>query len=570
MKFENILEIKPYSLNKEKKKKLLTERLFELTELHKKNCNEYADMLDSVSFDISKADSYEDLPFLPVRLFKEMELRSVPENSIVKTMTSSGTTGQSVSKIYLDKETSSNQQKTMVKIVSDFTGSGRMPMIIIDSPSVLKDRKKFSARGAGILGFSIFGSKKIYALDENMKLNVDELKTFLDQYSGQKIFLFGFTFMIWQHFYKELVRLQKEGVTFDLSQAILIHGGGWKKLQSEAVSQDEFHDRLKEVCGIDSIHDYYGMVEQTGSIYMQCEYGHLHTSIFSDVIVRRPRDFSICDYGEPGILQVVSAIPESYPGHSLLTEDEGIVLGEDDCPCGRKGKYFKINGRIAKAEIRGCSDTYAADHSNKMQMESTDKGNDALRSVTFLVGIQEDIENIGNLSVKQPFDEMILDFLNALSKELITERLFPDVVTLGFWLRKASLLALKDRFMTDDNMIGRGVAFHIAPSNVPVNYAYSLFTGLICGNANIVRIPSKDFPQAAIINEAINEVLSRPEYSDIAPYITLVRYDRSKEVNDYFSSLCDVRVIWGGDNTIAELRKSQLSSRATEITFADR
>ena len=93
---------------------------------------------------------------------------------------------------------------------------------------------------------------------------------------------------------------------------------------------------------------------------MQCECGHLHASIFSDVIIRNPYNFHVCDIGEKGIIQVVSAIPESYPGHSLLTEDEGIVLGEDDCPCGRKGKYFKILGRMKNAEIRGCSDTYAA------------------------------------------------------------------------------------------------------------------------------------------------------------------------------------------------------------------
>ena len=75
--------------------------------------------------------------------------------------------------------------------------------------------------------------------------------------------------------------------------------------------------------------------------------------------IRNPLDFSECGIGETGIIQVVSAIPESYPGHSLLTEDEGVLLGEDDCPCGRKGKYFKINGRLKNAEIRGCSDTYA-------------------------------------------------------------------------------------------------------------------------------------------------------------------------------------------------------------------
>lgn len=359
MNYEELLALSPYSLDRIEKEKYLTERLCELTEWHQQNCPEYNQILKSIGFQLDKVKSYQDIPFLPVRLFKELQLKSIPEEEIVKTMTSSGTTEQMVSKIYLDRTTSSNQQKTMVKIVSDFTGSGRMPMILIDCPSVIKNRIMFSARGAGILGFSIFGTKKIYALDDNMKLDVEGLKEFLEQNQGKKILLFGFTFMIWQHFYKELQRLKKEGITFDLSKGILIHGGGWKKLLSEAVSEEVFHKSLKEVCGLEQIHDYYGMVEQTGCIYMECECGHLHASIFSDVIARRPIDFSECKIGEKGILQVVSAIPESYPGHSLLTEDEGVILGEDDCPCGKKGKYFKIEGRLKHAEIRGCSDTYA-------------------------------------------------------------------------------------------------------------------------------------------------------------------------------------------------------------------
>ena len=359
MTFDEILSIPPYTLDREEKEKLLTERLVELTKLHQKKCLEYARILESISFDVDKVKSYKDLPFLPVRLFKKLDLKSVPQEDVVKTMTSSGTTGQAVSKIYLDRSTSSNQQKTMVKIVSEFTGSSRMPMIIIDCPSVVKNRAMFSARGAGILGFSIFGAKKIYALDDDMKLDVEGLKEFLDKYVDQKILLFGFTFMIWQHFYKELLRLKEEAITFDLSNGILIHGGGWKKLTSEAVSEEEFHKRLKDICGLKHIHDYYGMVEQTGCIYMECECGHLHASNFSDVIIHRPLDFSEAEIGETGIIQVVSTIPESYPGHSLLTEDEGAILGEDDCPCGRKGKYFKINGRLKNAEIRGCSDTYA-------------------------------------------------------------------------------------------------------------------------------------------------------------------------------------------------------------------
>lgn len=358
MTFEELLQISPYELDKVEKEKLLTARLVELTELHREKCKEYQSMLECMQYDKSMITSYEELPFLPVRLFKEMSLKSISSEEIVKTMTSSGTSGQAVSKIYLDKVTSTNQQKAMVKIVSDFTGSNRMPMIILDCPSVIKNRDMFSARGAGILGFSIFGAKKIYAFDDDMRLNVNGLREFMEKYGNEKVLLFGFTFMIWQYFYKELVRLKKEGISFDFSNAVLIHGGGWKKLIHEAVAPEEFRRRLKEVCGLENIHDYYGMVEQTGCIYMQCECGHLHASIFSDILIRKPENFHLCAVGERGIIQVVSTIPESYPGHSLLTEDEGLILGEDDCPCGRKGKYFRIFGRLKNAEVRGCSDTY--------------------------------------------------------------------------------------------------------------------------------------------------------------------------------------------------------------------
>lgn len=361
MEYNDILEISPYSLGKEEKEKLFNERLLELCRHHMLNSREYEKIINAFGIDLDQIKSYYEIPFLPVRLFKELDLLSISKDEVFKTMTSSGTTGQAVSKIYLDKKTSGYQQKTLVKIVSSYTGSGRMPMLIIDCPSVVKNRQMFSARGAGILGFSIFGSQKQYALDDDMQLDVEGMATFLEKHQGERILLFGFTFMIWQHFIKELNRIYREtGKKFDLSKGILIHGGGWKKLASEAVSQEKFHEELGMVCGLKDIYDYYGMVEQTGSIYMQCECGHLHASVFSDVIIRNTRDFSLSPIGERGIIQVVSLIPESYPGHSLLTEDEGILLGEDDCPCGRKGKYFKITGRLKHAEIRGCSDTYAA------------------------------------------------------------------------------------------------------------------------------------------------------------------------------------------------------------------
>lgn len=347
----------PYSLDKGVKQELLSSRIHELTQYHYDNCAEYKGVLDALGFKLQNKVNYEEVPFLPVSLFKKVDLKSIPKEEVFKVMTSSGTTGQAVSKIYLDRETSSMQQKVLAKIFTSFTGAPRMPMIIIDCPSVVKNRAMFSARGAGILGFSMFGTKKVYALNDDMTLNLEEVQAFVEKHARQPILLFGFTFMIWQHFYQELKKLPS--MTLDLSNGILIHGGGWKKLASENISSRMFKDALTQTCGLKSIHDYYGMVEQTGSIYMECEYGHLHTSIFSDVITRRASDFSKCDIGEKGIIQVVSSIPRSYPGHSLLTEDEGTILGEDDCPCGRKGKYFAIHGRLKNAEIRGCSDTYA-------------------------------------------------------------------------------------------------------------------------------------------------------------------------------------------------------------------
>lgn len=365
MEFDEMLSCNPYGFDREEKQKYIVNRLNELTRLHYDCCEEYRKLIDGLHGGVKEYTDVLEVPFVPVSLFKKLELKSIPDEDIFKTMTSSGTTGQQVSKIFLNRTTANNQQKILTRIVSDFTGSSRMPMIIIDCPSVLKNRAMFSARGAGILGFSLFGSKKIYAFDDDMNLNLEEIREFLKKHEGQTIFLFGFTFMIWQYFYKKLM---EAGEYLPLENGVMIHGGGWKKLANEAVSKEEFKAGLKKVCGITSVHDYYGMVEQTGCIYMECEAGHLHASIFSDILIRDMKDFSVCPNGKEGIVQVLSTIPESYPGHSILTEDVGCVLGEDDCPCGRKGKYIEIHGRMKNAEVRGCSDTF-----EKMNQDSSCK-----------------------------------------------------------------------------------------------------------------------------------------------------------------------------------------------------
>jgi phenylacetate-coenzyme A ligase PaaK-like adenylate-forming protein len=353
--FLHFFEYSPYELESARKHKLMLEAMHQLTLWHAQQCISYQQILEAMQVDTSGLENLKDVPFLPVRLFKEFELLSVPREEVFKTMTSSGTSGQHVSKIFIDKATASLQTKVLSRLMSDLLGKKRIPMLVLDCPSVLKDRHTFSARGAGILGFSMFGLDVTYALDDDMHLDLKVLESFISRHQEEPIFLFGFTFMVWQYLVEPLL---KNGLRLKLDRGILLHGGGWKKLQDQAVDNSHFKQALKEVAGVTKVVNYYGMVEQTGSLYMECEHGYLHAPVFSDVIVRRVEDFEPAAHGEEGVIEVLSILPKSYPGHALLTEDRGTIIGEDDCPCGRLGRYFIVHGRLLQAEVRGCSDTH--------------------------------------------------------------------------------------------------------------------------------------------------------------------------------------------------------------------
>jgi len=353
-----LLDDNPYSERFEVKCRRMLAQLNDLTAFHAENCVEYFRILEAAFGGLRTFSSLEDLPALPVRLFKEIELSSVSRDKIVKILTSSGTTGQRTSRILLDKETASAQAHALVRIVRSYLGKDRWPMMLLDHSAVLKNRNEFSARGAGILGFSQFGTDHTYALQEGTLLpDWKAIEDFLDRHKDQRILLFGFTFIIWQHL---LRAVEEAGRKFDFGDSVLIHGGGWKNMAAQNISNEEFKRRLRESLGIRSIYNYYGMVEQTGSIYMECEAGYLHASDYSEVLIRDPRTLKECPIGAPGLVETLSVLPRSYPGHVLLTEDLGVLHGRDACSCSRKGAYFSIQGRLPNAELRGCSDTHQA------------------------------------------------------------------------------------------------------------------------------------------------------------------------------------------------------------------
>ncbi|SBT04411.1 conserved hypothetical protein [Candidatus Accumulibacter aalborgensis] len=245
-------------------------------------------------------------------------------------MVSSGTSGQ-VSRIFVDAETAKTQTRALAAIVLNFVGGKRHPMVIVDDQSFLKDRSKFNARAAGILGFSSFGRDHFYLLDEQLRPRWGELLSYLKEHSGSPILVFGFTFLVWQTLVENA---RAEGLNLSFPQgSLLIHGGGWKKLEDRCISPEVFKSVLKDQTGMTRIHNYYGMVEQVGAIYFECEHGRLHAPGFADVLIRDTTTLELLPHGEKGLIQVMSLLPTSYPGHSLLTEDIGIVEGEDSCLC---------------------------------------------------------------------------------------------------------------------------------------------------------------------------------------------------------------------------------------------
>jgi hypothetical protein len=344
----------PYGEPAARKGPLLLRSLNALTEWHTQGCLPYRHAVGQL-FPAGEAATLEDVPYVPVRLFKTLELISVPRATIMKTLTSSGTSGHAPARIHLDRDTAVRQGRVLTAIMTSFLGGKRLPMAVIDSAELLKDRSRTNARAAAILGFSVLGRHHFHALDAGLALDVAGLDAFIARHGGEPVLVFGFTAVVWQHLLEAARRLGRS-VRFPPG-SVLLHGGGWKRLADQQVDNAAFKAAVRERLGIERVFNYYGMVEQVGSIFMECEQGHLHSPVFADVVVRDPLTLQPLAPGRPGVLQVLSALPLSYPGHSLLTEDLGVLHGEDDCPCGRLGRYYSVLGRMPQAELRGCSDT---------------------------------------------------------------------------------------------------------------------------------------------------------------------------------------------------------------------
>lgn len=343
-----------FGLEESARRTLTFDGLRLLTEHHNSASPSYKAILNSMFPRWSTAENLEDLPFLPIGLFKRRSLTSIPNSEIYKTVTSSGT-GGTPSRVFLDRETASRQTRALSAILSHVIGKERLPMLLVDTETVLTSRSSHTARAAGVAGLMGLGRRHVFLLDADMNPQQERLVAFAQEHTGMRTAIFGFTYMVWRYLEQCF-----SGQGIDLSGSTLIHSGGWKQMESERVDNDEFKARLHASFGIESVVNFYGMAEQVGSIFIEGPDGLLHPSLMSDVIIRDPRTWEPQPIGAEGVIQVLSIVPGSYPGHSILTEDRGVIESIDDPSHGMGGKAFRVLGRLPRSELRGCSDTFAA------------------------------------------------------------------------------------------------------------------------------------------------------------------------------------------------------------------
>ena len=351
--YTELLKINPFSFNEKKKNAWFYDKQKFLTKLHYENCLPYKIIIEKLFPKKNNINALKDLPFIPARIFKYSDMQSKPDHEITITLTSSGTSGNNLSTIKLDRQTSLIQSRVLNKIFSTVLPKERCTFFFLDQEPQNKN-KTISARTAATRGFSNFVKNKKFLIDQNGQITIKELRDFIIDNPNEPFVVFGFTSLIWTML---ISKLKKDNIKFPKNNGLLLHGGGWKKLSDFSVSRLTFNSAISKNLGILRVHNYYGMVEQTGSVFLECEEGFYHSSIFSEILIRNI-NLDLANINEEGLIQVMSLLPQSYPGHNVLTEDVGKIIGIDGCKCGRKGKYFTVKGRVKGAELRGCSDVY--------------------------------------------------------------------------------------------------------------------------------------------------------------------------------------------------------------------
>lgn len=362
---DNLLGLPPFSLKNSQKQRMLSDAVTESITHYYENCPPYKKWVNKQGFDPSlPIEDISEIPFLPAALFKHMDLVVGTRDDVVKILASSGISSQIPSRVPIDNLTRTRQMKALTSVMTDFFGGKRRPFILLDvEPSAAEGNDmNLSARVAGMRGYLMAASQQIYVLDdgENQpRLNETLLQETIQNFkiSGTPFSVLGYTYML----YKYVIQpLYERGICLNFPKnTFLLHFGGWKMLQDQAVTRKILNEQASMVFGIPvkNVRDIYGFTEQLGIIYPDNGTGLKRTPCFAEVIVRDPLTLKPVPDGGYGLLEFITPLPHSYPGAALLLDDIGRIVTREPSPDGKHGTAFEVIGRAPESEVRGCGDT---------------------------------------------------------------------------------------------------------------------------------------------------------------------------------------------------------------------
>ncbi|MFA7431217.1 MAG: acyl-CoA reductase [Rhodospirillaceae bacterium] len=196
---------------------------------------------------------------------------------------------------------------------------------------------------------------------------------------------------------------------------------------------------------------------------------------------------------------------------------------------------------------------------------------------TVLHGAADVAPLAGGGAVLTPFSADALALLGDLSRRLLADaeaRRHPDLQALGFWLRPSGLARLREGFAALESpgrlVVPRGVAFHVPPANVGTLFAYGWALSLLAGNRNVVRLPTRSAPEQGVLLRLLGEAMAAVGSSAVRDSSCFVRYGHDDAISGALSRAADVRVIWGGDATVAHFRSLPVNPRCLDVAFPDR
>ena len=595
---DKLVKEKPYGYSSSDKNEQFIPALKEELCFHYDNNEMYRHFCDNKGFDPKTFDGdITSIPPVQVSVFKELgnRLNSVDRKDIKLTLQSSATSGIP-SSIPVDSITSKRQARTMIKVVGDYIGNERKPFLIMDVDPASGFRQILGARYAAVSGYLNFASEAGYFLKINEHnqyyFDIDGIERFINELNGRSAVVFGFTYIL---FSEVLQPLASQGKKFRLPEGSkIIHIGGWKKLESEKVSKEEFNKMASETFGLNTtdVIDIYGFTEQMGLNYPDCPCGCKHTSLYSEVIVRDVITKKPLEAGKEGLLEFVTPVPHSYPGNAVLTDDIGMMV-DGDCEYHRGGTRFKVIGRLKKAEIRGCGDILSSKLKFTNSSVSTDeKANNEFSMYykgidTISEGANEEkIETIANelrnnldWIRSQPVDALI-GLINKVSKKWEDESLSVSQAQglkfLVSWCSAEHLSKIADEGLrgnrhytdsfipSDDNGVrlmhttSRGLVCHWLAGNVQVLGMFVLIQSILTKNVNLIRVSARDNGAFSDLLKAFeDEVFTTVSGytingNDLLKTIAVVYYRHSDlKAGKKMSTLADARIAWGGGEAVS-------------------